>query len=38
MTEAEIDRLEARADHVEDPILAAEMREHAARLRQEIAQ
>jgi hypothetical protein len=32
----EIQALEARADYVEDPVLAAEMREHAAQLYQEL--
>ncbi|WP_030962618.1 hypothetical protein [Streptomyces sp. NRRL S-378] len=33
MENAEADRLEQRANYVEDPILAGEMREHAAQLR-----
>ncbi|MEU0860663.1 hypothetical protein ABZ352_35655 [Streptomyces griseofuscus] len=33
MTEDEIDRLEARAEYVADPILADEMRDHATELR-----
>jgi hypothetical protein len=37
VTEGEIDRLEARAAYVEDPVLAREMREHAAQLREEMA-